>query len=227
MLRGVKKYSVKFCTKLYQRPLLAIALFFGILAPMLIFAAIAEDVHEGDGLHWDTPLLQYIHGFSTPARDNLVIAITNLGGISVMVPFCAVVVLWLYFSGHAQSAYFYAIATGGAGILNLITKLLFGRDRPDLWISPAPEFDFGFPSGHSMISMAVAAALTFVAWPTRWRWPVAILGAFFAFTIGLSRLYLGVHYPSDVVGGWCASLIWVTGFYFIDRRISRRRNNTG
>ena len=63
-----------------------------------------------------------------------------------------------------------------------------------------------FPSGHATSSMAVTAAAVVLAWPTRWRWPALWLGAIFVAMVGLSRIALGVHYPSDVLGGWCLAL---------------------
>jgi membrane-associated phospholipid phosphatase len=63
-----------------------------------------------------------------------------------------------------------------------------------------------FPSGHATSSMAVTAAAVVLAWPTRWRWPALSLGAIFVAMVGLSRIALGVHYPSDVLGGWCLAL---------------------
>jgi membrane-associated phospholipid phosphatase len=69
----------------------------------------------------------------------------------------------------------------------------------------APE-SRSFPSGHATSSMAVTASAAVLAWPTRWRWPAAWLGAGFVVVVGLSRIALGVHYPSDVLGGWCLAL---------------------
>jgi membrane-associated phospholipid phosphatase len=66
-----------------------------------------------------------------------------------------------------------------------------------------------------MGSMAVAAALATLAWGTRWRWPTVAAGGLFVALVGLSRLYLGVHYPSDVATGWLASLAWVGGVRLI------------
>ena len=113
-------------------------------------------------------------------------------------------------------------------LLNVCAKLFFSRQRPQLWETIVTEKSFSFPSGHSIGSMSFAAALTLLAWPTRWRWPVAIGALSFAITIGLTRLYLGVHYPSDVAAGWCAALVWVGGVYTIQRwRRRRLRNDAG
>jgi undecaprenyl-diphosphatase len=123
-------------------------------------------------------------------------------------------------------AFFWALATGGAALLNLLAKHGFARARPDLWPSIAPETSFSFPSGHAMQSMAVAAALVVLLWPTLARWPVLVLGAGFTLLVGVSRVYLGVHFPSDVLAGWAASLAWVAGLalLFHHRRRVRLRS---
>jgi undecaprenyl-diphosphatase len=66
-----------------------------------------------------------------------------------------------------------------------------------------------------MGSMTLAAVVVALAWRTRWRWPVAVVAGLFALLVSLSRIYLGVHYPSDILGGWCAALAWVIGLYLI------------
>src|SRR3546814_8426441 len=93
-------------------------------------------------------------------------------------------------------------ATGGSGLLTVVAKQAFARDRPSLWESIAPEHNFSFPSGHAMGSMTLAAVLVLLAWPTRWRWPVVAAMAVFVPMVGLSRVYLGVHFPSDILAGW-------------------------
>src|SRR3546814_9961968 len=66
-----------------------------------------------------------------------------------------------------------------------------------------------------MGSMTLAAVLVLLAWPTRWRWPVVAAMAVFVPMVGLSRVYLGVHFPSDILAGWAAALVWTTGAYLL------------
>src|SRR4029453_7525146 len=111
--------------------------------------------------------------------------------------------------GRQGSACFAALVLGAS--LNELLEAVFDRPRPDLWRSPDPSAGLSFPSGHAMSSATLAAALAVLAWPTRWRVPVAIAGAIAVIVIGLSRLVLGVHYPSDVLGGWAFAFAWVSG----------------
>ena len=101
-----------------------------------------------------------------------------------------------------------ALIVGGAAAINFLTKLIFHRVRPHLWPSLTPEADYSFPSGHALISLAVMVSLLLLAWPTRWRGPTLLAGGFFVLLVGLSRLYLGVHYPTDVLAGWAAGGAW-------------------
>jgi membrane-associated phospholipid phosphatase len=101
----------------------------------------------------------------------------------------------------------------GSLALNLAAKAYFARTRPDLWLSLAPETTYSFPSGHAMGSATLAVALALLAWHTPWRWPVAAAGALFVVLVGLSRVYLGVHYPSDILAGWMAATAWVVAMY--------------
>jgi undecaprenyl-diphosphatase len=190
-------------------------IFAGVLAALFIFGQLAEEVWEREGFAWDDSILLFINSHATPSRDVFFLTITFLGAARVMVPFTIGVFLVLLSKRRALDALFFGLACWGAMILNLLAKALFGRARPDLWVSPAPETTLSFPSGHAMTSMAVVAALVTLAWPTRWRWPVLIGGVLFVLTVGLSRLYLGVHFPSDVLAGWSASLVWVASVYGI------------
>jgi membrane-associated phospholipid phosphatase len=219
--------------RIRQLPLL-IWIFAGVLAALVVFGQLAEEIWEGEGFAWDEPILRFIHSHATPSRDLFFLTFTFLGAARVMVPFTIGVFFYFFLQKRAVDALFFGLACWGAMILNLLAKVLFERARPALWVSPAPETTLSFPSGHAMTSMAVAAALVTLTWPTRWRWPVFIAGVLFVLVVGLSRLYLGVHFPSDVLAGWSASLAWVAGVYGIisahrrgyfqavHRRITRR-----
>lgn len=196
---------------LRRRRLALLELFVGIFAPLAVFAAIAEDVVEHQTFVWDRALLEWFHGHATPARDAVMVAVSRLGLWGCVVPISLLVFGWLLQRRRIAQALFFAVAMLGEWLLNAATKQLFGRVRPALWISPAPEASFGFPSGHAMGSMALATALVVLAWPTPVRWPVVLGGALFVLAVSASRLYLGVHYPSDVAAAWMASLAWVLG----------------
>jgi membrane-associated phospholipid phosphatase len=208
--RGLGKAGFRFVRARWQ---LLLLLFLGIGLPLIAFGLLAQDVWTRGGLGWDEPILRYVHNHATPGRDAAMKFISDIGHRYGVVPGAVAVVLALLVARRRGNALFFAVAVGGAGVLNQGAKLFFRRSRPDLWLSaaPAPEHTYSFPSGHAMGSMALVAALAVLAWPTRWRWWAILLGGVFTLLVGFSRVYLGVHYPSDVIAGWAASLAWVLG----------------
>ncbi|MDF2461379.1 MAG: acid phosphatase, partial [Candidatus Saccharibacteria bacterium] len=116
--------------------------------------------------------------------------------------------------------YTVVLSVAGAALLNLLLKASFQRDRPDLWESIVTETSYSFPSGHAMASSALAFSVMLVLWETKWRWLAVAVGTIYFVLVGVSRMYLGVHFPSDVVAGWCVSLAWVG----IVHRILRRKS---
>jgi membrane-associated phospholipid phosphatase len=171
----------------------------------------------------DEKTLQAIHAYSSPFLDALVTACTQLGG-SVVISLVVIAVGWfLWMRGRYRTIVFLVASVGGAGLVGVVLKAVFQRDRPDLWQRVLEEANYSFPSGHAMGSLALALGLMVVFWPTRWRWLVVVLGGVYVATIGLSRLYLGVHYPSDIVAGWVFAAAWVAFVWFVLRRAWGKR----
>jgi membrane-associated phospholipid phosphatase len=205
----------RFWTAAVARRRAIILLFITVFLPLVAIGEVAEDVWDGAGLFFDRPILEALHTRATPRLDTIMLFFSHAGAPKPMVAFFIVVLTGLLIARRRGDATFFVIAVAGAMAINFGAKLVFGRARPDLWISLAPEGDYSFPSGHAMGSMATVAALVALTWGTRWRWPVLIVGSLFVALVGLSRLYLGVHYPSDVLTGWLASLAWVGGVALI------------
>jgi membrane-associated phospholipid phosphatase/phosphoglycolate phosphatase-like HAD superfamily hydrolase len=112
----------------------------------------------------------------------------------------AAIVGGLWWSGRMAQGLFVGMTIAAALILNPLLKVAFQRRPPDDSVVQAAVY--AFPSGHTTTATATATALAVVAWPTRWRWPVIAVAAVFALAMGVSRAYLGVHWPSDVLAGW-------------------------
>ena len=186
-------------------------LFLGVFVPLCLFAVLAREVVHRQPPPWDVAVLTWIHGHASPAADRVMIWASRIGIWYGLVPFSVLLGLWLLRRREVARFSFFVLAMLGTWLLTDATKRLFGRDRPTLWPSPAPEESFSFPSGHAMGSMSLATAVGVLAWHTPYRWPVVIGGAAFTVLVSGSRLYLGVHYPTDVLGAWLASLAWVMG----------------
>jgi len=192
-----------------------ILLFAGVLLPLGVFASLADEVHELEAFVFDDPLLWRLRAWTTPGLDTFFVVVSKLGYGWGLIPVDTLIVLALLAWRRWREATFAFLAFVGSALLNIGAKHFFQRDRPSLWESIAPESTFSFPSGHAMGSMTLAAVLVALCWRTRWRWPVTGLAAVFVGLVGLSRMYLGVHYPSDILAGWCAALAWVTGLYLV------------
>jgi membrane-associated phospholipid phosphatase len=184
---------------------------FGCIVPLLVFAEFAEDLVEHETFWYDRPVLEWLHARAREGYDQLMVALSIVGFGYGIVPLDIAVGLFFIYRRRWTILAYWVTAVGGAAALNVGAKLLFGRSRPSLWESIAPEHTLSFPSGHAMGSMAAMAALVVLLWPTRWRWSMLIFAVVFVLGVGLSRVYLGVHYPSDVLAGWMASLGWVIG----------------
>jgi len=196
--------------------------FAGLLLPLWGFAELAEEIHEQEAIGFDEPLLRFAHQLAGAGFDRVFVVVSKAGYLYGVVPFGIALVLVLSLLRRFREATFAAIALGGAALLNLATKQLFARERPTLWESISPESTFSFPSGHAMGSATLACVLIALAWGTRWRWPVLVLAGALAFAVGLSRVYLGVHYPSDILAGWAAASVWAVAVYLLVYRVTRR-----
>lgn len=204
-------------SRLLARPWRLLALFIGIVLPLGLAAALADDILDKETLRFDAPILYWLHEQSSPAWDRLFVVITEAGGFPGTAVIGTLGALWLWRERRIRAGWFWGLSIGGAGLLNMVVKLFFRRDRPALWTSISPEHDYSFPSGHAMLSASVALAILLLLWPTKWRaWALAFAVAW-PVCVGVSRLYIGVHFPSDVLAGWCAGLAWTTGVYVILR----------
>lgn len=202
--------------------------FFGVLLPLGLFSALAEDVWEKESFRFDNPILRWLHAHASPGTDAIMVLITNCGGVRGMVPLFLLVCAVLAAVRQREQVSFLVLCVGGASLLNLSAKMLFARQRPDLWHTIITETDYSFPSGHAMLSMATIAALLFLLWnariPRGLQITATVFGALFVALVGLSRLYLGVHFPSDILGGGSASLLWVCAVYLVMKWHFRRRD---
>ena len=190
-------------------------LFAGVLLPLYLFGELAEDVLEKETFSFDRPILLFMKTHATPMLDNLMVFISEVGSIRVLGPCALALAGYLIYRNHWARLAYWLLGFGGALLLNMAAKHTFARTRPDLWVSIAPETSYSFPSGHAMQSMAFVAALIVIVWHRRGAGAGLVLGAAFVALVGLSRVYLGVHFPSDVLAGWTASLAWCIGLALI------------
>lgn len=184
-------------------------LFCGLLGALILFGLMAEDVVEGDLIGFDRPLLIWLHSGSSAWLDSAMRIITTLGSVWTVVP--VLMLAMLAYRRDRPAMLYLLAANAGSALLNLAAKHGFERIRPTYWTPLVHETSYSFPSGHAMQTMALVTSLWLVRRHIARPWPMLVLGGCYVFLVGTSRLYLGVHYPSDVLGGWCAAVIWCYG----------------
>jgi undecaprenyl-diphosphatase len=199
------RFGLNFLRAHWRRLLLVFAV---LLLPLWGFAELADEVADGDPFAFDEPLLKFMHASASADYTRFFEVVTHLGYAWFVVPFDILLIVVLLWLGRMREGLFAVLALGGSALLNWSTKQLYARERPDLWVSLLPEETFSFPSGHAMGSMTLAWVLMLLAWRTRWRWFVVPPALAFALLVGFSRVYFGVHYPSDILAGWTAASVW-------------------
>jgi undecaprenyl-diphosphatase len=181
---------------------------------------LGHEMREGDLVGIDTAIGDVVHSWRG-SLDPLMFALTTLGGGSGMAVLSVFVVLALLLFRQRREAVFMLLASLGTLLVSTGLKLIFHRARPvEGYLIPSPS-SFSFPSGHALGSMGVLASCIVVLYaigaPRALRWLATALGASFAIGVALSRVYFGVHFPSDVVGGQLAAAAWVsalTGWFY-------------
>jgi undecaprenyl-diphosphatase len=186
-----------------------------LLLAVLAFAGIATLVAEGVTQRVDDAVLLWLNARATPDLDALALEVTALGSGFVIWMLVLIASVFLWTTRHRYSAVLLWVALLGGALLNSLLKSLFDRPRPDLfeWRTPYAGHS-SFPSGHSMTAMTVYATLAYLIVrlePSR-RVRRLTLGVFalVVLMVGVSRLYLGVHYPSDVLAGFLAGFVWAS-----------------
>lgn len=215
------KQNIQALFKKYKATQLAAA-FVLFWAPVILFARLAGEIVERKPLGVDIAILHWIHNLSTPLLDDIFLFFTTIGSVEYVLPLSILILGFLIYKKQRLNSVIFLFGVGGAAAANIILKHLFQRTRPSFWHSAVTETGYSFPSGHAMASSALILCLIAILWNTRWRVASIIIGGFVVVMIGVSRLYLGVHYPTDVIAGWCVSFVWFAIVIIIARGISFR-----
>lgn len=201
---------------------------FGVGLPLLIFAVLSIGIWANGGVfQGDVAILQALHNNQTVNLDAFAEGLTPFGMEAGVVPAATAIAIFLLVRRQWKILRFWLCAGLGGSVLGVSIKLLWHRTRPHLWDSsyPYPK-DFSFPSGHAMASMTLIALIVVLLWKTRWRLPALVFGGLFVLGIGWTRLYLGVHYPSDVLAGWMLAIAWVIGIKALSTTVKFNRVGT-
>ncbi|NUT21797.1 MAG: phosphatase PAP2 family protein [Hamadaea sp.] len=208
--------------------LVLVAGIFAVLALAALFVEVLDAVGDADDLTViDRPTVDWLAAHRAPALTTVQIAITTLGDAKVLVPLvalAAIVVAWQLRSW--EPVVLALVGLGGIHLLTSLIKVLVARPRPNPPNQAVPVTGFSFPSGHTTGSLVgfclLAWLISMLTRNVAVRWAVWSAAVVFAVLVGLSRVYLGVHYPSDVIGGWLLALAWLGAVAIGANRWNRR-----
>lgn len=211
---------------------LTLAVILTIAGALWAFVEIADDMMSGDLRAFDTAILLAFRtpdDLSTPIGGRFVAIamrdLTALGGVTVLTIVSAAVLTFLFLRRERATAVFLAVAILGGQFLSHIAKSGFSRARPDLVPHGVEVASASFPSGHSMMAavtyLTLAVILCRIEAKFRMRAFYIILAALLTLLVGISRLYLGVHWPTDVLAGWTLGAAWALGVWLVARVVAR------
>ena len=202
-----------------------IFLFALVVVPLIVFGEVADEIDEVDGgaLPVDVSIMMTLRQWDWAGFEASSLLLADVGYKWGVVPFDVALIALLFVAGRIRKGLFFASAVGGSALLNLAAKAWFARERPSLWEAIVHESTYSFPSGHAMGSATLAFAVIALTWDTRARWPVLAAALLFAIAVALSRVWLGVHYPSDILAAWAAAAAWVFGLAHLFRLHQKAR----
>ena len=201
---------------------------------LLVFGVIADAVLAGATTTLDQAIILMFRGgtdnlsgpIGPPWVREMARDITSLGSVAVLGIVSAIVVAYLFLTRSRAAAVLVLVAVlGGVGV-NSVLKIHFARPRPDLFVPAAKVFTASFPSGHATFSaityMTLAALLARMTTSRRLRYYFVTVAVVLTFMIGASRVYLGVHYPTDILAGWCIGSAWALMCWAIMTRLQQQ-----
>ena len=195
-------------------PLIATIEVTGLVICLLIIyllAKLSEEVWEKEAFAFDKTILLWIHQFANPTWDNIMLNITKIGNPTTVVTITIITFGILWWKRYRQEAKIFVLHALGGAILSYGLKLSFSKARPQLWQQLITEKSYSYPSGHALGSMVLYGFIAYLLashYPKQskiiYTFAVILIGA-----IGLSRLYLGVHWPTDVIAGYGVGYLWL------------------
>ena len=195
------------------------------LGAVAVFLWLAAAVMSGQAGAFDTAVRAHVHTTAFPALTYTMRGLTGLGEAVFLVTLGSLIVWRLVVSGRRAEATLLAAAALGGEALDQALKFWFRRPRPAAFFGLAPA-NYSFPSGHALVSLCFYLTLAEIfidpEWPRGRRLAARALAVLLAGLVGLSRIYLGVHYPTDVLAGYAAAVAWLTllrSLYKVQRQV--------
>ena len=174
-----------------------------------------------NGFPWEHDLLQAVHAAELPAfADRALLLLPWFGTNITLLPLSLIAAVWLVRHGHRRIATHLIVLQIGTLTLSAVLKALYDRPRPTLWEQRGQFSWASYPSGHAIAGVAVLFTIAIILRRMRgWRWPFWVAGVMLVLS-SYSRLYLGVHWPSDVIAGLVIGVVWLVATLIAFRRDS-------
>jgi undecaprenyl-diphosphatase len=215
--------------KLERRELTWLGVGLGACVLLLVFITFAGEVMEGDTLAFDTKILQALRSPTDPDKpigpawvENALLDLTALGGPTVLGLVTLAVVGFMLLQTRRRTALFVLLTAASGELLDFGMKQLFQRPRPTIVPHLRDAFSTSFPSGHAMESaivyLTLGAILMRVAESRLTKIYIISVAVLLTMLVGVSRVYLGVHYPTDVIGGWIVGFMWASVCWLVSQR---------
>ena len=222
-----------FITDYSSREIKILLNLFILVTALLVFTYVAKEVVSGESKGFDEMTLNYLRHDGKIMEDEqtwltgMMIDITALGGTTIIFMITAAVVFYLLIQKQYEFMWLILIATIGGAILSFGLKELFVRERPPLIYHLLTVKSLSFPSGHAMMSSVVyltqGALLAKVQSNKNLRVYILLVAIILVFLIGISRIYFGVHYPTDVLAGWSVGLAWASLCWLAVKYLQKRK----
>ena len=194
---------------------------------LIFFGWLSDEVLDGETRQFDDVTRAAVHQLASPAMTVVMRAVSFLGSTEFLFIATTIVIVGFALRKWGREAKLFALTMIGGALLNISLKLAFKRPRPIPFFDLTAPETYSFPSGHALTSCcffgALAAFLTARMKNKHARIAVWIVCAAMFLLIGFSRIYLGVHYTTDVIAGFAAALIWILVVRFVELTLRRRR----
>jgi len=191
------------------------------VAALVLFAWLAEEMLRGQTRQFDSNVRAWVLTFASPAMTRTMLKVSLLGSVIFLAAATGCAVVAFLATGWPRAAGWMVIAMAGAVALDLTLKYAFHRQRPAPFFGIALPHTPSFPSGHALSSFCFYGVLAgLLMWRIKSRIVAAAIllaAVVLIAAIGFSRIYLGVHYPTDVLAGYLAAAVWVSGLVAADR----------
>jgi len=212
----------------------------GLIIPVVVlllcsfFISLTEEMVYEQESKFDLYAYEAVSSIHSPALTEIMKVITFFGARVFLLPAYAIIAAYFLFykKNTLLSISIVSVALCGAGVL-FLSKNVFKRERPLEPLIDKSE-TFSYPSGHSFSAFTFAGIILFIIWSghitVKWKWFWTIFLIMFAATIAFSRVYLNIHFASDVIAGLCLSLIWLSMCYFLVKKlklVKSKANNNG